>query len=128
MLRIKLGCLVFVFTATVTGCQRRPALHLVPVSGKVTYQGRGVSKATVLLLADTGRADPVPSSTAQTEEDGSFTLQTPPHGSGVVPGSYRVTVQHYGGAIPVDYGNPAKTSLQVKVPEEGLTSWEIRLE
>jgi hypothetical protein len=97
------------------------------VSGRVTYHGKGVPLATLQLLPDAGRAEPVPTATGQTGEDGTFTLQTPPRGLGVAPGRYRVTVQQYKSAIPTKYANPATTTLQVEVPPGGLTSWQLTL-
>jgi hypothetical protein len=124
--RIKLCCLVLLLALVLPGC-RRNGPKLAPVSGKVTYRDRGVSRATVQLLPDPGQADRVPTATGQTAEDGSFTLQTPPYGPGVVPGHFRVTVQHYGSAVPPKYANPARSSLEVTVPEEGVQDWEIKL-
>jgi hypothetical protein len=95
------------------------------VSGKVTYKGQGVKKATVQLLADA--ATPVPAATGQTDDSGAFTLQTPAHGAGAVPGRYKVTIQQYHSLIPPKYANPAETPETIVVPEAGLSSWEIKL-
>jgi hypothetical protein len=115
-----------VLMAALLGCGR-PSYKLVPVNGQVTYRGRGVSKATVQLLADTAKGTHAPTATGETDADGAFTLQTPPHGAGVVPGHYKVTVQHYHSSIPARYGNPARTPLHVEVTEAGLTDWKIQL-
>ncbi len=120
------GCLVLVlFALLVAGCNRGPAYRLVPVSGKLTYKGQGVKRATVQLLADA--ATPVPTATGQTDDSGAFTLQTPPHGAGAVPGRYKVTIQQYHSLIPARYGNPAETPETIVVPDAGLSNWEIKL-
>jgi hypothetical protein len=118
---------LFVLMIAMPGCGPKSTLQLVPVSGKVTYRGRGVSRATVQLLADTAKGTEAPTATGQTDTDGSVTLQTPPHGTGVVPGHYRVTVQHYSSGIPTVYSNAAKTPLRVEVPPGGLTDWKLAL-
>lgn len=110
----------------VAGCGRPPE-KLVPVSGQVIYRGRGVAKATVQLLPDTAKGTHAASATGETDADGSFALQTPPHGAGVRPGHYKVTVQHYHSGIPPQYGNPMRTPLQIEVPETGLADWRIQL-
>jgi hypothetical protein len=119
--------LVVFLAAAVAGCGPSPSAGLVPVSGRLTYRGKGVPLATVQLLPEAGRAEPVPTATGQTGEDGAFTLQTPPRGRGVAPGRYRVTVQQYNSAIPTKYANPATTKLQVEVPAGGLPNWQLTL-
>ena len=119
--------LVVLLIVAVGGCGPSPSTGLVPVSGRVTYRGKGVPLATVQLLPDAGRADPVPTATGQTAEDGTFTLQTPPRGPGVAPGRYRATVQQYNSAIPTKYANPGTTTLLVEVPPGGLTNWQLPL-
>jgi hypothetical protein len=108
------------------GCGR-PAAPLAPVNGRVIYQGRGVSRATVQLLPDAAKGTHAPSATGDTGEDGSFTLQSPPYGTGAKPGHYKVTVQHYHSGIPSKYANPTRTPLHVEVRETGLTDWTIQL-
>lgn len=119
--------LLLVLTILIPGCGRRPAFALVPVRGKVIYRGQGVSMATVQFLADSTKGTQAPTAVGQTEEDGSITFQTPPHGSGVVPGHYKVTVQQYSSGIPAQYGNAVKTPLRVEVPQAGLPDWTLTL-
>ena len=126
MIRAGLCGLMIGLSAVLTGCGR-PSYKLAPVSGQVTYRGRGVSKATVQLLADTAKGTQAPTATGETGADGSFTLQTPPHGAGAGPGHYKVTVQHYHSGIPAKYGNPTRTPLHIEVPEAGLADWKIQL-
>jgi hypothetical protein len=83
----------------VLGCGR-PSYKLAPVSGQVTYRGRGVAKATVQLLPDTSKGTHAPTASGGTGADGSFTLQSPPYGAGARPGFYKVIVLHYHSGIP----------------------------
>jgi len=54
--------------------------------------------------------------------DGSFTMRTYPFGDGVPPGKYKVTFSpELAGRIKLpDYGNVAKTPLEITVPDEGI--------
>jgi hypothetical protein len=126
MTRAGLGVLTVWLALSLLGCGQ-PGPKLAPVRGRVTYRGCGVSKASVQLLPDTAKGTHAPTAAGETGEDGSFTLQTPPHGAGAVPGHYKVTVGHYHSAIPPKYSNPARTPLQIEVPEAGLTDWKIQL-
>jgi hypothetical protein len=66
----------------------------------------------------------------QTDADGRFELRSPPHGEGVVPGRYKVTLQQYTGSppLPARYGNVALTPLRIEVPKEGLVGWQLVVE
>jgi hypothetical protein len=83
--------------------------------------------ATVELHADKTRGTQAATATGQTGEDGSVKLQTPGSGVGVVPGHYKVTVQHYLSGIPSVYSNPAQTPLRIEVSQAGLPNWDLVL-
>jgi hypothetical protein len=105
--------------ASLLGCQGPPAPKLVPVSGQVKYKQRPLSGATICFVPDItkGNRDGL-QATAQTAQDGSFTLQTYPHGDGAMVGFYRVTCIVFGGvAIPQKYRNATQTPLVVEVKE-----------
>jgi hypothetical protein len=60
------------------------------------------------------------SAAGHTKPDGTFTLQTHPHGAGAVPGHYKVTVTTEArGAIPPRYADSGKTTAKVEIPEQG---------
>jgi hypothetical protein len=70
-------------------------LELVPVVGKIMFQGKPVEKAEIAFIRDStagATKGPAPAAIGRTDENGAFTLIT---GSkeGAVPGSYKVTVQ-----------------------------------
>ena len=127
MPRVGWCLLMLVLTVALPSCGRQSALNLVTVRGRVMYHGRGLPMATVQLLADVSKGTQAPTAVGQTEEDGSIRLQTPPHGIGVVPGHYKVTVQQYSSAIPAIYGNAAKTPLHLEVPPSGLPDWNLTI-
>lgn len=81
------------------GCGSSGNPNLVPVTGTVLHQGSPVSDASVVFRAGDAVA------TAMTDSSGRFSLQTVGHGSGALPGTYRVMV--------------------VKVPDIEVTSEDI---
>src|SRR5262249_26895639 len=103
------------------GCQGPDTPKLVPVHGQVKYKQRPLGGATVCFIPDItkGNRDGL-QATAQTAEDGSFQLQTYPHGAGVMPGSYKVTCTVFGGvSVPQKYRNAMQTPLVLEVKEPG---------
>jgi hypothetical protein len=78
-----------------------------------------LSGATICFIPDItkGNRDGL-QATGQTAQDGSFTLQTYPHGDGAMVGFYKVTCIVFGGvAIPQKYRNAMQTPLAVEVKE-----------
>lgn len=74
------------------GCSRGP--KLVPVSGRLLYEGKPAVGATVVFIpaaADSAAIRP----TEYVEADGSFVLNTHPLGRGAPPGEYKVTTTLY---------------------------------
>jgi cell division septation protein DedD len=69
----------------VSGCSRNSGL--VPVSGKVTYQGQPVPGATVLFMGDANSRP----ATAISGPDGSYSLRTL-DSKGALPGQYTAVV------------------------------------
>ncbi len=115
-----LVCL-FALLASLSGCQGPAAPKLLAVHGQAKYKQRPLSGATICFIPDItkGNRDGL-QATGQTAEDGSFTLQTYPHGDGVMPGFYKVTCIVFGGvAVPQKYRNATQTPLVVEVKEQG---------
>jgi type II secretory pathway pseudopilin PulG len=94
-----------------------------PVQGRVMYRSRPVLLVTVTFVPDVARGNlRGRDGRATTAADGSFTLQTYPHGPGVMPGAYRVTVLSYSRTdqLPRKYTKFHLTPLTAEVTEEGL--------
>jgi hypothetical protein len=104
------------------GCQGPAPPKLVPVRGHVQYRQRPVKGATICFIPDitNGNREGL-QATGQTGEDGSFTLQTYPHGEGAMVGSYKVICIVFGGiTVPQKYRNPTLTPLAAVVKEPGI--------
>ena len=91
----------------------------MPVDGQVKYKQRPLSGATICFIPDITKGNRNGlQATGQTTADGSFTLQTYPHGDGVMPGFYKVTCTVFGGvALPQKYRNATQTPLTAEVKE-----------
>jgi hypothetical protein len=111
------------------GCSKGPAPpRLVPVSGQVVYKGRPVGLASIEFLPEMPQGAQGFAAGGQTTQDGTFTLQTDPHGAGAVPGHYKVTVTTEArGAIPRRYADPGQTPLRIEIKEEGAADLFLRL-
>lgn len=110
------------------GCSHGP--QTVPVSGKVTYQGKPLAFGTVMFQPESG-----PPAKAQIQPDGSFTLET--DGTpGAVVGTHQVRVACFANQapnappppadreptlgqplIPIRYNNFGQSNLVVEVTE-----------
>jgi hypothetical protein len=88
-MNLKCTCLVILATiVSLNGCQKNGLDGLVPVAGKVTYQGKPVEGADVVFNpASNGRA-----AFAKTDASGKFQLTTLDPQDGAHPGDYKVTI------------------------------------
>jgi hypothetical protein len=110
-----------------TGCNKGPA-GLVPVSGKLTLDGKGWPKYGQINFSPvkTVEGHPVLPAMARINDDGTFAILTPA-APGLVPGEYNIAIRcmleasderHAGkSAIPERYGNPRTSGLKVTVAE-----------
>jgi hypothetical protein len=120
------------------GCNRGPA-GLVPVSGKLTYDGGAWPKAGQINFSPVKPlpGHPVLPAMARLNEDGSFAIQTP-SAPGLVPGEYNVAIQCWleppedrragRSAVPNRYNSPQTSGLKVAVPEGSgpiVLNWDI---
>ncbi len=80
------------FAVVSSGCGRD--IPIVPVKGRVTFNGEPVERAEVCFIREAGTAkgEPAPPAIALTDAGGEFALQTGAR-AGAMPGQYRVTVQ-----------------------------------
>ncbi|MGL4551438.1 MAG: hypothetical protein ACRC33_09645 [Gemmataceae bacterium] len=102
------------------GCGGGP--KVAPVTGTVTHKGQPLTAGSIVFhpAAGNGWAGEPPSSVLQM--DGRFTMKTYPHGEGVPPGSYQVTL------VPAlaarvgrpEYGDPKRTPWTIEVPDAGV--------
>ncbi len=106
------------------GCGGGP--KLVPVEGKVTFNGQPLVPGSVWLIPQDGKGD---KASGLIQLDGSFKLRTYPHGDGVVAGTYKVYLSLGGGTPPglEACTDPEKTPLKVDVPAAGLKDWKLAL-
>lgn len=125
------ACIVAValnLSAGLLGCDAsRPTL--VPVTGTVSMNGQPLTAGSIYFQPDASNSfqDDQPSSLL--ELDGSFTIKTFPHGDGVPPGKYRVTLAPALAARiqRPDLADPAKTPWQVDVPADGLRDYTFEV-
>lgn len=94
--------------AAACGCGRSDRPETVPLNGKVTYNGKPLTRGTVLLTPDgSGYA-----ATGEIQPDGTFKLTSFDKDDGAVPGKYRVAVQ----VFPEEGGLPGAESAGGKPP------------
>ena len=118
------------------GCAR-PKLGAVPVSGKVTYQGKPAKFGTVSFTPTGEKGRPCVASI----HDGQFTAYALNSQKGLAPGEYQVFVIYSekplieapgGSGVPPQvaerYGKPETSGLTLTVPEGGSAiSYDIEL-
>jgi hypothetical protein len=109
---------------------------MVPVQGKVTYRGYGLTNGVVVFAPDQRG----PLATGRIREDGSFVLYTG-DSPGVYPGQYRVTVSSLNGgsteswgrfdfprsAIPEKYRDPELSRLACDVKANRSNNFDVDL-
>ena len=127
-MRPLLAAALFVSLATLLGCGHKP--KLVAVTGKVMHGGKTVTGGSVWFHPEGGNEGNAERMSGQLQLDGTFTARTFPHGDGIPPGKYKVTLSPDLAAragMP-RYGDVAKTPWSVDVPESGLAdqTFEIK--
>jgi len=110
------------------GCGNKP--KLVPFTGKVVHDGKAVTGGSLWFHSESGFGGKEERMSGQLQIDGTFTARTFPHGDGVPPGKYRVTLSPdlAGRAGVPRYGDVARTPWFVEVTESGIADhvFEIR--
>lgn len=137
-LKLVISC---VLSAFVVGCGGSGGPEMARVSGKVTYQGKPLTKGTISFISvnpDGSNANSV------IGPDGSYSLQTTNPNDGAVVGEYRVIVSDVDPnalntpapgepvkkqerTIPEKYEKPDTSGLTKKV-ESGSNTFDIALE
>lgn len=94
------------------------AKDLVDVTGKVTVDDRPIEGAVITFVAQTG---PSRSSSAVTDAEGNYVMETLPAGPGVLPGSYTVVISKLempdGSSVPPDVP-PMDVGATEKLPDQ----------
>jgi hypothetical protein len=115
----------------VSGCGQSglDRVPVVPVDGKVTFEGKPTPGAMIVLHRKDKAPSNVPAPRAQVEKDGTFRFTTYDAGDGVPPGDYVATIAWYKLAsqgrdvqpgpnvLPPRYSNPATSKWDVRVAE-----------
>ena len=109
------------FVLAVVGCGGEGPPR-VEVTGRLTHQGQPLTAGTVWLHTAPGNEHTGLKGSSLLQTDGSFAVRTYPHGDGVPPGEYRLTLSpdlanRIGRPALAD---PATTTLTLSVPAEGI--------
>jgi hypothetical protein len=79
--------------ALMTGCSSKPAEKLVPVEGKVTFDGKPLTTGTVIFHPDSSRGNNSQEEPrGKVEADGSFKVSTRKGSPGAAPGWYKIAI------------------------------------
>jgi hypothetical protein len=93
------AALLLIAISGLAGCgSGKKSLGTVPVTGRVTYQGKPVDKAVVAFDPQESQR---PVATGITDSNGRFQLGTLAPGDGAVPGEYAVLISKAETAAPV---------------------------
>jgi hypothetical protein len=109
------------------GCGDKP--KLVAVTGKVLYKGQPLTAGSIWFYPDAGNTYHGEKPSCQLALDGAFAMRTYPFGTGVPPGSYKVTLSpELANRIKLPaYATPAKTPLTLQVPDSGIRDYLIEV-
>jgi hypothetical protein len=141
MTRLLRPTLVGVFCAwtfVAAGCDGKPNVATLPVSGKVTVDDKPVTSGQVTLQPLAEKPQGVGLSAGTIGSDGTYTISTAGK-PGAPAGKYKVTVtpsmMPTGGNAPpappfnAKYTDPAKTTLEIEVRENAPAgAYDLKLE
>jgi hypothetical protein len=116
-------CFLFciITSLLIAGCSgEQPAL--MPVTGRVTMQGKAVTAGAIYFHPDAGNTFQKDSPSSQLQLDGSFTMKTFPFGEGVPPGRYKVTlVPELASRLQrPEYGSSDRTPWEIEVKDQAI--------
>lgn len=116
--RLAAGLLLGVVAAAMAGCNQTPAV--VPVSGKVLYNGEPLPCGFVMFQPEQGQA-----AQGEIQPDGSFQLSTYGPNDGAVPGHHKVSVRSFSnqkaGADGGDAGAPGRLLIPQQYTRFGMS-------
>ncbi len=112
--------------STVSGCGSSAAstgAPTAPVRGKVTYKGQPVTKGRIIFEPD-GKGK---EATGEIQPDGTFVLTTYKKDDGAVLGNHRVSISTASRTLPLKYGSPNTSKLEVEVVEGKTDDYTLDL-
>lgn len=139
-MRPSVAFLLTLLPVLLLGCGGDAPAPTVPVTGRLTFEGKPVAGASIDFVPGEGRAPAI----AITDENGEFELSTFSQGDGAVIGTHTVTVLPSFGApktgrivagqpsaskatVPTRYSMPEKTPLEFKVEKGKENHFEINM-
>lgn len=110
-----LSLAVVALAVTAVGCSGETGPAIYPVTGKVLVDGQPRAGLAVMFLPNTSKGTTGPSSIAQTDDAGNFTLNAPGDKQGAIAGIHIVTVTcpSFGGSNPSGDGEQQTTPCQI---------------
>lgn len=116
--RLLAGLILTSAVASMAGCSQTPAV--VPVTGKVLYNGKPLPFGTVMFQPEQGQA-----AQGEIQPDGSFQLSTYGPNDGAVPGHHKVSVRCFSnqkaGADGGDAGAPGRLLIPQQYTRFGMS-------
>jgi hypothetical protein len=122
--------IIFVLLCSVIGCSQSKGPECYPVSGRVTYKGKPLAEATVVLHPLSGHVEGDHKPIAYTAADGAFSLTTFKTGDGAPLGEYAITIElrapqtigeevvrNGPNLLPTKYARPASSGLKWVIQE-----------
>jgi hypothetical protein len=105
----------FAIVLTAAGCTGETGPAVFPVTGKVLVDGEPRAGLAVMFLPDTSKGTTGPSSIAQTDSEGRFTLNAPGEKQGAIAGTHKVTITcpSFGGSNPSGEGEQETTPCSI---------------
>lgn len=136
VLRYSHGCILMAL-CLIAGCGK-DSLEIVPVVGRVTRAGNGWGRPGMIYFAPSEPAPGFPRlpGMGDVDTDGNFRATTQPNRDGLVPGTYRVSLEIWeipptmGGPspksyVPKKYQTAASSGLEVIVPADSSGKVEV---
>lgn len=107
--------LMALMCVVIVGCG--PGYTVVPVSGKVTVQGKPAAGIKVVFYPKGTESNPAPGpfSQGQTDENGVFTLTTRDGAAGAIVGDHRVALEMFDEGLDQETLDEAKGELEEAV-------------
>jgi hypothetical protein len=94
----------------------------LPVKGKVVLKGKPLTKGTIRFEPEGAGKEGF----GEIQPDGTFVLTTYKKDDGAVVGNHRVSINTIDKSVPVKYGSPNTSKLEIEV-SEGKTDYTIDL-